>query len=129
MEATKYAARTGGGAYVASSLLPGIYDPNIAADSRRVVQSCQEAKHKQLIEDHMIEKAMLQVSNNQLQEALPKWLLSKIDNCDTGLNTISLQDIFNHVYDCRGQIDDDLVDEYTSNFNTPIDMSQGFNTY
>eukprot|EP00957_Ditylum_brightwellii_P074811 5685386-Ditylum_brightwellii.AAC.1 len=59
MEATKYAARTGGVAYVANLLHPGTYNPNIAANSRRVVQSCQEAKHKQLIEDHMIEKAVL----------------------------------------------------------------------
>eukprot|EP00957_Ditylum_brightwellii_P132856 10131364-Ditylum_brightwellii.AAC.1 len=98
MEATKYAARTGGVAYVASPLHPGMYDPNIAANSRRV-------------------------------EALPKWLLSEIEDCNTGLNTISLQDIFNQAYNCRGQINDDLVDEYTSNFKAPIDMSQGFNTY
>eukprot|EP00957_Ditylum_brightwellii_P055604 4213661-Ditylum_brightwellii.AAC.2 len=60
----------------------------------------------------MIEKAVLQVCKNQLQEALPKCLLSKIEDRDT-----------------RGQIDDDLVDEYTNNFNAPIDMTQGFNTY
>eukprot|EP00957_Ditylum_brightwellii_P038837 2935544-Ditylum_brightwellii.AAC.1 len=64
MKATKYAARTGGGAYVASPLHPGTYNPNIAANSGRVVQSHQETKHKQLIEDHMIEKAVLQVSKN-----------------------------------------------------------------
>eukprot|EP00957_Ditylum_brightwellii_P036884 2793271-Ditylum_brightwellii.AAC.1 len=60
MEATKYATRTGGVAYVASPQHPGTYDPNIAANSGRVVQSWREAKHKQLIEDHMIEKAVLQ---------------------------------------------------------------------
>ena len=53
----------------------------------------------------------------------------EIKDRDTGLNAVSLQDIFDHVYDCRGQIDDDLVDEYTTNFNVPIDMTQGFNTY
>eukprot|EP00957_Ditylum_brightwellii_P160882 12249234-Ditylum_brightwellii.AAC.1 len=105
------------------------YDPNITANSGRVVQSCLEAKHKQLIEDHMIEKAVLQVAKNQLQEALLKWLLSEIEDRNTGLNTVSLQDIFNHVYNCGGHIGNDLVDEYTSNFNAPIDMSQGFNTY
>eukprot|EP00957_Ditylum_brightwellii_P185424 14118846-Ditylum_brightwellii.AAC.1 len=77
----------------------------------------------------MVEKAVLQVCKNQLQEALPKWLLAEIEDRDTGLNAVSLQDIFDHADDCRGQIDDDLVDEYTTNFNAPIDMMQGFNTY
>eukprot|EP00957_Ditylum_brightwellii_P186711 14217191-Ditylum_brightwellii.AAC.1 len=77
----------------------------------------------------MIEKAVLQVCNNQLHEALPKWLLSEIEDQDTGLNTVSLQDIFDNAYDCRGQVGDDLVVKYTNNFNTPIDMTQGFNTY
>eukprot|EP00957_Ditylum_brightwellii_P158196 12041442-Ditylum_brightwellii.AAC.1 len=51
----------------------------------------------------MIEKAVLQVCKNQLQEALPKWLLKEIEDRDT--------------------------DEYTTNFNGPIGMTQGFNTY
>eukprot|EP00957_Ditylum_brightwellii_P168096 12797173-Ditylum_brightwellii.AAC.1 len=72
MEAAKYAMRTGGVVYVASPQHPGMYDPNIAANSRQVVLSQHEAEHKQLIEDHIIEKAVLQVCRNQLQEALPK---------------------------------------------------------
>eukprot|EP00957_Ditylum_brightwellii_P083192 6325333-Ditylum_brightwellii.AAC.1 len=114
MEATKYATRTGGVACVASPQHPRTYDPNIAANSGQVVQSWRKTEHKQLIEDHVIEKAVLQVCKNQLQEALPKWLLSKIEDRDTELNTVSLQDIFDHAYDCRGQIDNDLVDEYTN---------------
>eukprot|EP00957_Ditylum_brightwellii_P071536 5438620-Ditylum_brightwellii.AAC.1 len=105
--------------YTSSPTHPGTYDAIIAANSGSVVQSRRKADCKQRIEDHMIEKA----------EALLKWLLSEIEDRDTGLNTASLQDIFNHAYDCRGQIDDDLVDEYTNNFNAPIDMTQGFNTY
>eukprot|EP00957_Ditylum_brightwellii_P186339 14187305-Ditylum_brightwellii.AAC.1 len=129
MPAAQYAARTGGAVYVTSPTHSGTYNPNIAANSGRVVQNRREAKHKQLIEDHMIEKTVLQVSKNQLEKAILKWLLSKIEDCDTSLNTVSLKDIFNHAYNCRGQIDNDLVDEYTSKFNAPIDMSQGFNTY
>eukprot|EP00957_Ditylum_brightwellii_P122428 9334990-Ditylum_brightwellii.AAC.1 len=129
METTKYAMRTGGVAYVAIPQHLGTYDPNIVANSTQVIQSQRKAKHKQLIEDHMIEKAMLQVCKNKLQEVLPKWLLSKIEDHDTGLNTISLQDIFDHAYNCRGQLDGDLVNKYTNNFNAPIDISQGFNTY
>eukprot|EP00957_Ditylum_brightwellii_P127988 9760631-Ditylum_brightwellii.AAC.1 len=129
MDAAKYATKTGGVAYVASPQHPGMYDTNIAANSDHVMQSWHKAEHKQLIEDHMIEKAVFQVCKNQLQEALSKWLLSEIEDCDTGLNTVSLQDIFDHAYDGRGQIDNDLVDEYTNNFNTPIDMTQGINTY
>eukprot|EP00957_Ditylum_brightwellii_P152241 11590590-Ditylum_brightwellii.AAC.1 len=60
MEAIKYARRTGGVAYIASPQHPGTYDPNIAANSSQVVQSRRKAEHKQLIEDYMIEKAVLQ---------------------------------------------------------------------
>eukprot|EP00957_Ditylum_brightwellii_P161048 12261063-Ditylum_brightwellii.AAC.1 len=60
IDAAKYATRTGGVAYIASPQHPGTYDPNIAANSGHVVQSRREAEHKQLIEDHMIEKAVLQ---------------------------------------------------------------------
>eukprot|EP00957_Ditylum_brightwellii_P020825 1570199-Ditylum_brightwellii.AAC.1 len=72
----------------------------------------------------MIEKAILQVCKNQLQEGLPKWLPAEIEDRDSGLNAVRLQDIFDHAFDCRGHIDDDLVDEYTTNFNAPIDMTQ-----
>eukprot|EP00957_Ditylum_brightwellii_P186507 14199826-Ditylum_brightwellii.AAC.1 len=129
MDAAKYATRIGGVVYVTNPQHPGKYDANIAANSGHLVQSQREAEHKQLIEDHMIEKAVLQVCKNQVQEALPKWLLPETEDHNTGLNTVSLQDIFDHAYDCRGQIDDDLFDEYTNNFNAPIDMTQGFNTY
>eukprot|EP00957_Ditylum_brightwellii_P090391 6883635-Ditylum_brightwellii.AAC.1 len=74
MEATKYATRAGGVAYIVSPQHPQIYDPNIAANSGQVVQSQHKAKHKQLIEDNMIEKAVLQVCKNKLQEALPKFV-------------------------------------------------------
>eukprot|EP00957_Ditylum_brightwellii_P072731 5528424-Ditylum_brightwellii.AAC.1 len=111
MEAIKYATSTGGVAYIASPQHPETYDPNIAANFSQVVQSQRETEHKQLIEGNMIEKAVLKVCKNQLQEALPKWLLSKIEYCDIGLNTISLQDIFNHACNCRGQNDDNLVDK------------------
>eukprot|EP00957_Ditylum_brightwellii_P090935 6924665-Ditylum_brightwellii.AAC.1 len=59
MDAAKYATRIGGIAYVARSQHLGTYDPNIAANSCRVVQSQRKAEHKQIIEDHMIEKAVL----------------------------------------------------------------------
>eukprot|EP00957_Ditylum_brightwellii_P081279 6182864-Ditylum_brightwellii.AAC.1 len=64
MDAAKYATRTGGVAYNASPQHLGTYDSNIAANSGCVVQSWCEAKHKQLIEDRMIEKAVLQVCKN-----------------------------------------------------------------
>jgi hypothetical protein len=38
-------------------------------------------------------------------------------------------DILDHAFDRRGQIDDDLVDEYTTTYNAPIEMAQGFNVY
>eukprot|EP00957_Ditylum_brightwellii_P082851 6298607-Ditylum_brightwellii.AAC.1 len=78
MEATKYATRTGGVAYIVIPQHSGMYDPNIAANSGLMVQSHREADHKKLIEDHMIENAVLQTCKNQLQEALQKWLLLEI---------------------------------------------------
>jgi hypothetical protein len=51
-----------------------------------------------------------QVTKNQLDGVMPRWLLAEIEDKDTGLNNGNIQDIFNHVFDCRGQIDDALVD-------------------
>eukprot|EP00957_Ditylum_brightwellii_P060981 4629008-Ditylum_brightwellii.AAC.1 len=64
-----------------------------------------------------------------LDEALPRWLLADVEDRETGLNTVCIHDILDHAFDCRGQINDDLVDEYTNIFNSPIDMLKGFNTY
>eukprot|EP00957_Ditylum_brightwellii_P014752 1112222-Ditylum_brightwellii.AAC.1 len=108
MSATNYTTRNGGATYVASPTHQGTYDDTIAANA-----GC----------------AVLQVSKNQLEEALPQWLLGEIKDRDTGLNTVSILDIFNHAFNHRGQIDNDLVDEYSSKYNSPIDMSQGFNAY
>eukprot|EP00957_Ditylum_brightwellii_P055603 4213661-Ditylum_brightwellii.AAC.1 len=44
MDTAKYATRTGGVVYVASSQHPGTYDANIAANSGCVVQSRREAE-------------------------------------------------------------------------------------
>eukprot|EP00957_Ditylum_brightwellii_P053846 4079353-Ditylum_brightwellii.AAC.1 len=62
-----------------------------------------------------------------LGDALPRWLLAEIKDRDTGLNNVSILDIFDHAFDCRGQIDDDLVDEYTGKYNAILDVAQGFN--
>eukprot|EP00957_Ditylum_brightwellii_P177808 13544119-Ditylum_brightwellii.AAC.1 len=64
-----------------------------------------------------------------LTEALPQLLLAEIKDRETGLNTVSIHDIFDHAFDRRGQIHDDLVDEYTLVYNAPIYMSKGFNAY
>eukprot|EP00957_Ditylum_brightwellii_P015897 1197442-Ditylum_brightwellii.AAC.1 len=63
-----------------------------------------------------------------LNEALPCWLLAEIEDRETGLNTMSIHNILDHAFDCMGQIDADLVDEYTNTYNSLIDMSKGFNT-
>eukprot|EP00957_Ditylum_brightwellii_P178305 13580106-Ditylum_brightwellii.AAC.1 len=64
-----------------------------------------------------------------LDEALPCWLLAEIEERETGLNTVSIQDILDQTFDHRGQIDDDLVDKYNTIYNSPIDVSKGFNAY
>eukprot|EP00957_Ditylum_brightwellii_P024281 1831429-Ditylum_brightwellii.AAC.1 len=83
MDPAKYTTRTNGGTYAASPTHSRMYNANIAANSSHVVQNRCEAEHKQLIKDHMIKKAVLQVCKNQLQEALPKWLLMEIEDRDT----------------------------------------------
>eukprot|EP00957_Ditylum_brightwellii_P112466 8574330-Ditylum_brightwellii.AAC.1 len=57
-------------------------------------------------------------------DTLPQWLLAEIKDRDTGLNNVSIFDIFDHAFDHRGQIDNDLVDEYTSKFNAALDVAQ-----
>eukprot|EP00957_Ditylum_brightwellii_P188243 14330175-Ditylum_brightwellii.AAC.2 len=62
-----------------------------------------------------------------LEEALPWWMLIEIEDQETGLNNVNLHGIFDHAFDRRGQIDNALVDEYTTTFTAQLDMSQGFN--
>eukprot|EP00957_Ditylum_brightwellii_P059645 4527402-Ditylum_brightwellii.AAC.1 len=64
-----------------------------------------------------------------LGDALPRWLLAEIEDRDTGLNNVSILDTFDHVFDRCGQINNDLVDKYTSKFNAALDVAQGFNVY
>eukprot|EP00957_Ditylum_brightwellii_P108265 8259583-Ditylum_brightwellii.AAC.1 len=45
-----------------------------------------------------------------LDEALPHWMLAEIEDRETGLNTMIIHDILDRAFDCRGQIDADLVD-------------------
>eukprot|EP00957_Ditylum_brightwellii_P194420 14806579-Ditylum_brightwellii.AAC.1 len=64
-----------------------------------------------------------------LDEVPPRWLLAEIEDRETRLNTVSIHNILDHAFDCKGQIDDDLVDEYAYIYNSPIDISKGFNMY
>eukprot|EP00957_Ditylum_brightwellii_P124859 9518034-Ditylum_brightwellii.AAC.1 len=105
MPAAQYQAKNGGNPYIASPNYPGTYNNTIAANTGRVLQSRREATHK-------------------LKEAMPRWLLAEIEDRDNGLNNVNIQDIFDHAFDCRGQIDDVLVNDYTTTFSSPLDMSQ-----
>eukprot|EP00957_Ditylum_brightwellii_P208210 15356302-Ditylum_brightwellii.AAC.1 len=106
MPQADYTAQNGGIAYVELPNNPGPYDGTIANNAGSAVQN---------------------VIKYMLGEALPQWLLAEIKDRDTGLNNVSILDIFNHVFDWCGQIDDDLVNEYTSMFNAALDVAQGFN--
>eukprot|EP00957_Ditylum_brightwellii_P108831 8301489-Ditylum_brightwellii.AAC.1 len=117
----QYQTRNGGIVYVASPNHPGPYDGTIANNAGGVQRSRHEAQHQDRIDNHLTE--------NQLEAALPWWLLAEIEDRDTGLNIVSIHDIFDHAFDCSGQIDDDLVDEYTTKYNAPLDVAQGFNVY
>eukprot|EP00957_Ditylum_brightwellii_P173308 13194078-Ditylum_brightwellii.AAC.1 len=129
MPPAEYAARNKGNAYAASPNNPKPYDGTIANNAGSVQQSQREAQHQQRLNKHLIEQAVKNVIKNMLGEALPRWLLLEIKDRDTGLNNVSILDIFDHTFDRRGQIDNDLVDEYTNKFNAAIDVAQGFNAY
>eukprot|EP00957_Ditylum_brightwellii_P046903 3559890-Ditylum_brightwellii.AAC.1 len=68
----------------------------------RVMQSRREAAHKAQLDNHLTEKAVQQVTKNQLKVAIPRWLLAEIEDRDTGLNNVNIQDSFNHAFDQRG---------------------------
>ena len=129
MPPADYTAQNGGIAYVASPTNPGPYDGTIANNAGSVQRSRREAQHQQRLDNHLIELAVQNVIKNMLGDALPRWLLAEIEDRDTGLNNVSILDIFDHAFDRRGQIDDDLVDEYTGKYNAALDVAQGFNVY
>eukprot|EP00957_Ditylum_brightwellii_P119188 9092173-Ditylum_brightwellii.AAC.1 len=129
MPAADYTTHNNGNPYVASPNHPRNYDTTIGANARRVLQSQQEAEHSKRIDDHLTKQAVLQITKNMLEEALPWWMLIEIEDRETGLNNVNLHDIFDHAFDRRGQIDNALVDEYTTTFNAQLDMAQGFNGY
>eukprot|EP00957_Ditylum_brightwellii_P167060 12718085-Ditylum_brightwellii.AAC.1 len=118
-----------GNPYVASPNHPGNYDTTIKANARRVLQSQREAEHRKCIDDDLTKQVVLEVTKNMLEEALLRWMLIEIEDQETGLNNVNLHDIFDHAFDRRGQIDNALVDEYTTTFNAHLDMAQGFNGY
>eukprot|EP00957_Ditylum_brightwellii_P069661 5290331-Ditylum_brightwellii.AAC.1 len=127
--AAKYTTRNGGVAYTATPNHPGTYDSNIAANAGCLQQSQREAKHKQSVDNHMIDQAVQNIIKITLTEVLPLWLLAEMEDRETGLNTVNIHNTFDHAFDRRAQIHDNLVDEYTMLYKSPIDISKGFNTY
>eukprot|EP00957_Ditylum_brightwellii_P158304 12049929-Ditylum_brightwellii.AAC.1 len=129
MPLADYSARNRGIAYVASPTNLRPYDGTIANNAGSVQRSRREEQHQQRLDNHLIELAVQNVIKNMLGDALPQWLLAEIEDQDTGLNNVSILDIFDHAFDHCDQIDDDLVDEYTSKYNAALDVAQGFNIY
>eukprot|EP00957_Ditylum_brightwellii_P063379 4810973-Ditylum_brightwellii.AAC.1 len=108
MPAAQYAMHNGGNLYVASSNHPGNYNTTIGANAGRVLQSRQEAAYNKHLDNHLTKQAALQVTKNMLEEALPWWMLSEIEDQETVLNNVNLHDIFEHTFDRRGQINNAL---------------------
>eukprot|EP00957_Ditylum_brightwellii_P059996 4554710-Ditylum_brightwellii.AAC.1 len=129
MPVAQCTTRTGGVAYVDSPNHPGAYDATIANNAEQVILSHREAEHKQQVDNHMIKKTVENIIKIMLDEAFSRWLLAEIEDREIGLNTMSIHNTLDNTFDCRGQIDDDLVDEYTNTYNSPIDMFKGFNVY
>eukprot|EP00957_Ditylum_brightwellii_P033652 2550983-Ditylum_brightwellii.AAC.1 len=121
MPPADYAARNGGIAYVVSPNNPGPYDSTIANNAGSVQRSQRGAQHQQRLDNHLIEQAVQNVIKNMLSEALPRWLLAEIGDREMGLNNVSILNIFDHAFDCCGQINNYLVNKYTNKFNAALD--------
>eukprot|EP00957_Ditylum_brightwellii_P170080 12946314-Ditylum_brightwellii.AAC.2 len=99
----KYTTRNGGVVYTAATNHLGAYDSNIAINAGQVQQSQCEAEHKKLVDDHMIKQAVQNIIKVMLMEALPQWFLAEIEDRETGLNTVSINNIFDHAFDRLGK--------------------------
>eukprot|EP00957_Ditylum_brightwellii_P108313 8263024-Ditylum_brightwellii.AAC.1 len=105
-----------GAAFVEIAADPGSYDLTIAANTDSITRAQRKAKHLERREAHHIQQACKTVSKNQLEVATPKWLLNKIEDCITGLENVSIINIFDHCFDWHGKIDDTLIMQYTTSF-------------
>ena len=66
---------------------------------------------------------------NQLQRALPTTLLVEIEDDITGLNGVSIIDIFKHCFDRCGHINDTLIDDNNSKADEPFTRNEGMANY
>ena len=118
MTDTRYFVRSGVNYFV----LPdsGIYDVTIGATVSHVTISKSKAEHKKAVES---------IIKNQLKEAIPPFLIIKIKDEITGLNNINIIDIFDHVQQRRGKINNNLIDEKNARFIETFDATLGMAAY
>ena len=74
-------------------------------------------------------KAVAVVIKSQIKNAVPALLLTEIEDEITGLNGVSIIDIFDHLFQRRGQINDTLVAENQAKIDEPFSRDEGMNNY
>eukprot|EP00957_Ditylum_brightwellii_P177070 13488844-Ditylum_brightwellii.AAC.1 len=107
----------------------GPYNLTIGVNTGAVTKAHQEAQHQEQCTAYNIQHACKTVTKNQLEQATPKWLLKEIEDQITGLKNVTIIDIFDHCFDRKGKIDNNLIIQYQQNFCQPISVSEEIKAY
>eukprot|EP00957_Ditylum_brightwellii_P012219 923032-Ditylum_brightwellii.AAC.2 len=118
-----------GAAFIEIAVDLGSYDLTIATNTGSVTRVRHKAEHLERREANHIQQACKTMIKHQLERAIPKWLLNKIENCITGLKNVSIINIFDHCFDQRSTIDDTLIMQYTTSFPQPISVAHRIRAY
>jgi hypothetical protein len=108
---------------------PGAYDLTIAHNAGSVVRARREAAHHEKLLAYKTCKAVAVVIKSQIKQAVPALLLTEIEDEITGLNGVAIIDIFDHLFQRRGQINDTLVAENQAKIDKRFSREEGMNNY
>ena len=118
-----------GSAFVEILSIPGPYNLTITTSTGSVTRARREAEHQEKREAYHIQEACKTVTKNQLDLAILQWLMNEIEDCITGLKNVTIINIFDHAFDRKGHIDDNLVQQYHQAFRQPISVAEGIKAY
>lgn len=108
---------------------PGVYDDEIGPNAGAILRARKEATHREAVRAYKTCKAVKIVVKNQIQKALPETLLVEVEDDITGLNGVSIIDIFDHCFDRRGTLTDTLIDDNNRKAEEPFTCEEGMAGY
>eukprot|EP00957_Ditylum_brightwellii_P165421 12594313-Ditylum_brightwellii.AAC.1 len=114
-----------GGAFIEIPSNPWPYNLTLAANTGAVTRARREAEHQERREAYGIQEACKTITKNQHNLAIPRWLLNEIEDRITDLKNVTIIDIFDHAFDQKGRIDNNLVLQYQQSFRQPISVAEG----